>query len=83
MMLGLNDADCLAAGGRHAELLDTAGRRRSVGNSGTGRPDRWRGFEAARRGVGTLVARIGQRPQDTPEPGGTTAVPPAALGTAR
>ena len=83
MLLGLNDADCVAAGVRYEELRSEAGRRRSAGNRGAHAPARSRGFAAARRGIGTLMARMGMRLRGTPGAGGATAAPPAALGAAR
>ena len=58
MMLGLNEADGLAAGMRHEELRSEAGRYRSAGNLCADRPARWRGFAALSQGVGLLLLRM-------------------------
>ena len=83
MMLGLSEADCLAAGVRHEELRSEAGRRRSAGNRAADLPARTRGFGSAGHGIAALMALVGARPQGTPQASRTTAAPPAALGTAR
>ena len=74
MILGLNDADCLAAGMRSEDLRSAADRFRSAGSRGVDRPARARGIAAARHGLSTLMVRLGARPRVTP---------PAALGTTR
>ncbi len=83
MFPGLNDADCLAAGMRHGDLRSAAGRFRSTGGCGADRPARSRGFGAARRGVGTLVARRGMRLRGAHGTAGPAAGPPSALRPAR
>ena len=83
MFPGLNDADCLAAGMRHGELLAEATRNRSAGGRNLDHPARTRGFGAARNGIGTLIAGLVTRPLGTPEAGGTTGAPPTALGSTR
>ena len=79
MMLGLNAADCQAAGARYEDLRSQADRFRSAGNRGADAPARSRGFGAARLGVGTMVARLGPRPRVAPEARKT----PAVVGAAR
>jgi len=76
MILGLNDADCLAAAMRHDDLRSAAERNRSAANRGIDQPARSRGFAA-------LIARFGPRPRVTPEASGAAAAPSAALGSAR
>jgi len=83
MMLGLNAADCLAAGARHQDLRREADRNRAARDHDADAPGRSRGVGAARHGIGAVMARFGARPQGVPQAGSTTAAPPAALGTAR
>ena len=78
MMLGLNAADCLAAGARYEDLRSQADRFRSAGSRGVGRPAPSRGIGAARHGIGTLLARIGPRPRVAPEASKTPTVAGAA-----
>ena len=83
MMLGLNDADCQAAGARYKDLRSQADRFRSAGSRAVDAPAPSRAFAAARHGIGTLIARLGPRPQTVPEASGAAVAPPAALGSAR
>ena len=57
MMLGLNAADCQAAGARYEELRSEADRFRSAGSRGADAPAPSRGIGAARSGIGMLLAR--------------------------
>ena len=83
MMLGLTDTDCTAAGMRFGDLRSAADRDRAGRNLDANAPARSRGFGAARRGIGTLVARLGPRPRVAPETSEAVAAPPAALGSTR